>query len=52
VFWDLLKNEVQQNKTKKKSRSKPNNIFVALSTFVVIKQVQFIWSKVNTFLHI
>jgi len=39
-------------KFSKKSRSKPNNIFVALSAFVVIKQAHFRWSKVNTFLHI
>jgi len=38
------------NKTK--NLSKPNNIFVALSAFVVIKQARFRRSKVNTFLHI
>jgi len=30
----------------KKNRTKPNNIFVALSAFVVIKQVRFRWWKV------
>jgi len=34
--------------SKIKNRSKPNNIFVALSVFVVIKQARFRQSKVNT----
>jgi len=48
LLWDLLQNEVQQNK---KNRSKPNNIFVALSAFVIM-HARFKRSKVNTFLHI
>jgi len=35
-----------------KNRSKPSNIFVALSALVVIKQARFRRSKGNTILHI